>query len=204
MSPIAKKRVSLVALLVLAGSGIAYASFTSNTVTLGSNAVTTGEANLKLCDTGDKNLWLSGINPPLNTTRILPDEERDLLGSRAVYIGNDNGLLPANFANTHCQAYGETAGNSNTPLKVVPTVVFQTETCPAPLPSNIKLRFNFNDQPTEYKTLTSWSSNTTTYEPKLNPGGTALVNIFAQLSSTTTLQSGQCQFTINMTGKQAS
>lgn len=203
MSSTVRKRLGLLGALIIAGSGIAYASFVSNTVTLGSNALTTGEASLKLCDTEDKNQWLTAVNPTLNISRMLPDEERDLLGQRLVYVGNDNSKLAANFTNNHCQVYGETAGNSNTPLKLTPSVVFQTETCPTPLPSNIKLRFNFNDQPTEYKTLTSWSSNTTAFEPVITPGSAALVSIFAQLSSTTSVQSERCQFTINLTGKQA-
>lgn len=203
MSSTAKKRLGLLIGLLILGGSVAYASFVSNTVTIGSNTVTTGEASLKLCDTGDKNQWLTGINPNLALSRMKPDEERDLLGQRAVYVGNDNGLLAANFTNGQCQQYGEIASNSNTAVRLVPTVVIQSDACPAPLPSQIKLRFNLNDQVSEYKTLTSWSTNTTAYEPVANPGSATRLNIFAQLSSTASVQNERCQFTINLTGKQA-
>lgn len=202
INPKNPKLLIAIGVLVAAGAGVAYAAFASNTVSLTGNQLTTGSANVKLCDVSGGNAWLESITPGFDLAGMVPGEERDLMGTREIYLGNDNSQLATSFADARCGAYLATAGLSNTPVSTVPTVQFNAETCADPLPSNVKLRFNINGIDTDAKTLTAWSSNTTKYGDAILPGKVAAVKAFAQLSTTATVQNGRCDFTVNFTGKQ--
>ncbi len=195
---------SLAFIVLALGLGVSatYASFTSNSVMIAGNTLTTGQATLKLCDISGANSWDSSINPSLNLSQVIPNEERDLLLTREVYVGNDNGHLVGSAGSGKCTNYSNPAGGSSTPLRLLPNISFAPETCPDTLPSNIKLRFEINGMDTGYKTLNSWSSNATSFDPLLNPGGAATVKAFALLSAGTTNQQGSCTFTITFAGKQ--
>lgn len=179
----------------------AYATFTSNSVAVYGNTIRTGEAALKVCDGTAANRWTTNITTNLNLDGIIPDEERDLLGNQVVYVGNDNGglqgVLPGN-----CTSYLDAASQSRTPLRLTPNVVFASETCPDPLPSNLKLRFEVKGTSSDYKTLNAWSSNTTGIDPALTPGEASRVKVYTQLSSTSTAQNASCTFGMTFTGKQ--
>lgn len=196
------KRLAIASVILAAGAGAAYAAFTSNTVSLTGNKITTGNAAIKLCDVDGENGWTTSVNPSLNLTGLLPEEERNLLGDRQIFIGNDNTALTGNFTDARCSQYLETAALSDAPLKVTPNLIFTNETCPDPLQSNIKIRFEIDGIDTGYKTLNSWATNATSFGNTLLPGQVQQVKAFTQLSSTTTTQNSQCDFTINLTGKQ--
>lgn len=200
-----KKQIRLFALaitLVAASATGAYATFTSNAAQITNNRLTTGSANVKLCDSKGQNAWQNSITPEVNLTSMLPNEERNLMGDRAVYFGNDNGFLETSLENETCPIYNDIAGSSNTPVVLMPNAIFAAESCPDTLPSNIRLRFEIDGIDSGYKTLNAWSSNTARYGAAILPGQASTVKVFAQLSSTTTAQNATCDFTVNLTGKQ--
>ncbi len=187
------------------GIGATYASFTSNSVTLANTTVTTGSANLKLCDNQSGNQWQTAISPLFNLSGLNPDQERELFSDRSLYIGNDNGQLATATGTSDCSGYGgDPVGSSSVNLRLVPNVSFTEESCPAPLPSNLKLRFEVNGIATDNKTLTSWSSNTTSVDPVIVPGQVGQIRTFVIMSSTATAQGTNCNFNISFTGKQPS
>jgi hypothetical protein len=201
-----QKRIirSLVVVVATLGMGASasYASFTSNQVTVPGNVLTTGQAAIKVCDVGQLGNWSYATGSSNNLSGLIPDEERELFVSRDIVIGNDNGNLTHALANGSCQSYGEAASASTAPVKLLPTTSFAAENCPDTLPSQIRLRFDFDGADTGYRTLNSWSTNTTQYGPVIPPGGTTKVRMFAQLSSTATAQALSCTFGIQMNGKQ--
>lgn len=201
MTPKYIKIITAVIVGVAVSAGAAYAVFKSNTVSIDGNKLTTGQATVKLCDTQGTNGWATSISPNLNALGMSPGEERNMLGEREIYIGNDNGQL-ADVLVDRCDQYSEVAASSTVPMQMVANVSFTDEQCPDPLQSNVKLRFTVNGQDTGYKTLNSWATNTTTVEPLLAPGETGQIQAFAQLSSTTNVQGASCDFAITFTGKQ--
>ncbi len=192
----------LFASLVLGISG-AYASFTSNVVNIQGTSITTGQAVLKLCDKAIR-VWRNTLTPNISLADMNPEEERDIFSERELWVGNDGGKLHSGIeqGTSPCFTYAEGFGHSTTPLRLVPNVVIASETCPDPLPSNIKLRFELNGQDTGAKTLNAWNTNTTQFDPVITANQRITLKAYAQLSSTTTSQNGNCAFTINFTGKQ--
>lgn len=187
--------------LLTLSAGAAYAAFTSNTVSFTGNRLTTGSAAVKLCDVDGQNAWTENITPEFDLAAMMPGEERDLLGDREIYIGNDNAELANNFTDARCGEYLADRGNSVAPLRITPNVAMTSETCPDPLQSYVKLRFEINGVDTDYKTLNGWASNASQFA-EFQPGQMGTIKAFAQLSSTTSQQEGSCDFAITFTGKQ--
>jgi hypothetical protein len=186
------------------GIGATFASFTSNVVSITGSTVTTGEAALKVCDVGETNKWSNTISPSLSISGVIPGEERDLLGTHEIYLGNDDGNLTNNLMNSACSSYSaDPVGSSDVAMKILPNVFLPTGSCPDALTSNIKLRFEVNGTSTDAKTLNAWVTNTTQAEPILGAGQEGQLKVYAQLSSTTTSSNTPCSFTLNFTGKQA-
>ncbi len=197
------RNLAVVVASLTLGVGAAYASFVSNNVGVTGVTLTTGEANLKLCDSS-QGTWLNTISPPVSTGLLLsPGEERDIFSDRIITIGNDDGNLGDTGDSNSCTNYGtDPVGHSSVTLKLVPKVTFEETACIDPLPSNLKLRFEINGQTTDAKTLNSWSSNATQFEPTFPAGAEGTVKTMASLSSTATAQQASCTFNISFTGKQ--
>ena len=194
--------------LALICVAVVYATFISNSIDIANNTVSTGQAALKLCHAESSELpagqngWVTSVTPYLNANNMAPGEERNLLGSQTILIGNDSGYLDALPAGDPCGHYGEPSSLSSTALKLTPTVSFTEESCPDPLATNIKVRFDVKGIDTGYKTLNSWKTNTTSVEPVFEIGQSGRLGIFSQLSTTATVQNGICNFAIHLVGKQ--
>lgn len=89
-----KSIISLAVVLAL-GAGATYALFTSNTVTISNNTLTTGEAAIKLCNADGTNNWKTSVNPSFTLADMIPGGEGELSEGMRIYLGNDGGGLDA-------------------------------------------------------------------------------------------------------------
>lgn len=196
------RRLAIVLTAIGLGTGATYASFTSNQVHVRDNLVTTGQAAIKICDVAGSNTWGFSLGASENLGKMAPDEERELFPEHEIRLANDNGQLEQSLDSNRCPSYSETATTSTTALKILPNAEFAAESCTDTLPTHVRLRFEIDGVDTGYKTLNAWSTNTTSYEPALEPGGSVPIQMFAQLSSSATAQDLSCLFNIRLSGKQ--
>lgn len=201
-SRLVKSFMSL-ALVLAIGSSATYALFTSNTVTISSNAVTTGEANIKLCNSfnGDDN-WKDIINPDLSVGNLVPGGPSLPLTGADIYVGNDDGSLDTAVL-PDCDDYDESAteGSSDVSMKLVPEIT--TPVCNAVgLEDELELEFVIGTTSSGFGSLTFWNTNTAQYGDTLAPGEGKKVVINARLVSTSESQNKTCEFDVNFTGKQ--
>lgn len=193
--------VSLVVVLAL-GVGATYALFTSNTVTISANTLTTGEATIKLCNKLGLNDWRNTLSPVLILTDMIPGgTERELTGSAEIYLGNDNGVLGTNNTGG-CVSYFDAAGHSDVAMRMIPKV--SNLNCPgvSVLGDQLELRFDMNGSSTGYAPLSWWVNNIGPYTPTFNPGETARVLMYARLVSGAAAQKTTCTFDVTFTGEQ--
>lgn len=192
--------------VVAVGGGITYAAFTSNAVTVSQTQVTTGSADLKICNSNlstpsGLNTWKNSVSPQISLDGINPgDTNVDVSAGHSVYVGNDGGQLQDNFG-AECNSYDAsvTAGDSTVPMKLVPVVT--ATSCPN-LPDDLQLRFGFDGTFTSYKTITAWGANTSALGPTFNVDDAKLMAIQAKLDGDVTLQDENCTFDVNFTGEQ--
>lgn len=186
------------------GSGIAYGIYLSNVVTISNNTVTTSEASLKMCDATGINRWNTSLNPSMTLSNMVPGEERDVFAGRTLKIGNDGGALDQVSGTSQCNGYTAPLGHSAVSLRIVPTVVYTVESCQGSIANDIQLKFDIDSQTSGYKSLQSWSTNSQELSQLLTPNATGTLKAYAQLASTSTVQNGNCAFTIALTGRQSS
>src|SRR5690606_6973057 len=132
--------VSLVAVVAL-GGGVTYALFTSNTVTLGATQVTTGNADLRICNVAGTNDWKDVINPALNVGDLVPGVEKQITNTGDIHLGNDNGTLATVFGDTRCDSYAVPAGSSDVAFKVNPQLPGPAACTDTTLNDTLRLKF---------------------------------------------------------------
>ncbi|MBI4022905.1 hypothetical protein HY375_01960 [Candidatus Berkelbacteria bacterium] len=197
--------LSLVAVVAL-GGGVTYALFTSNQVTVSQTQVTTGSADLKICNSlnstpAGSNTWKTSVSPLINFDGISPgDSDVDISTGVSIYVGNDGGQLQDNLG-AECNSYDATvtAGSSTVDMKMVPVVT--ATSCPN-LSGDLQLRFGFDGTFTAYKTITNWGTNTSALGPTFAVDDAKLLAMQAKLANGVTLQDENCTFDVNFTGEQ--
>ncbi|MBI4032401.1 hypothetical protein HY374_01715 [Candidatus Berkelbacteria bacterium] len=197
--------VSLVAVVAL-GGGVTYALFTSNAVTVSQTQVTTGSADLKICNSinstpAGSNTWKNSVSPLIDFDGINPgDTNVNVTTGHSIYVGNDGGQLQDNLG-AECNSYDAsvTAGTSTVDMKMVPVVT--ATSCPN-LSNDLSLRFGFDGTFTSYKTVTAWGTNTSALGPTFAVDDAKLMTIEGKLASGVTLQDENCTFDVNFTGEQ--
>ncbi len=203
---IGRAALSLVATLAI-GGGVTYALFTSNPVTVSSNTVSTGSANVRVCDgTNPGGQWQDSVSTTMSYTINPGDDDVNVMGTNHLYLANDDGTLataPLPVANCGSYGSGITTGTSTISMQMVPSV--SNVTCTAAdsnFGSTLQVRFGNGTQWSSYRSLSSWASNTTDYVPLYAHGTTNELIIQAKLSSTYTTQGASCTFDSHFTGKQ--
>jgi len=198
---IVKSLVTLVAVIAL-GVGVTFAAFTSNTATISASSLTTGDANIKLCNSDGDDQWKNLISPALSLSDLVPgDTDKDLTAGVDIYLGNDSGDLTDNIAD-ECNTYGDTAGSSDVELSMVPTI--SNIVCDnANLDDQFKVKFQIGSDQTGYLSLAQWSGNTSTVLPVFSIDESNQVKIFAELDSSATDQNANCTFDISFVGQQS-
>lgn len=220
-----KSGLVMVIALALAVSGT-YAAFTSNSVTISASTLSTGTAEIKLCqaDTAGMHDWRTTVAPGLTLSNLTPaantsDPGTELTATKSILLGNDGGTLPASagsFPGT-CNTYGEAAGSSDVAMRILPTVVVSSCSS-ADMAGQLELRFALanSDETTQvaesdWKTLTTWGTNTTVMDQVgsstdfvMTPNQVQQVKVFGRLKSTATsaTQGQSCTFNIVLTGQQ--
>lgn len=197
-----KSIVSLVAVLAL-GVGVTYALFTSNTVTISNNTLTTGEATIKLCNRDGTNNWKNSISPGLILTDMVPGVEEELTDdTHRIYLGNDGGNLSALWGGV-CDSYGDPAGSSDVPMRMVPKVMNVNCFGDSILKDQLKLRFTFSGgDDTGLGTLTYWMGNVAPYGPTFAVDAGYRIRMYSELDPSATLQNKTCTFDVDFTGVQ--
>jgi hypothetical protein len=195
------------ALLTTLGIGAlaTFALFTSNTATISNNLLTSGTANIKLCDattTTGTNTWSDTIAPNLNLTGVAPGEDKQLTADKEIYLGNDSSDLDDNLGSGKCNTGSN--GNSTVNLRMIPKVIYDTGLCSATLADLFKLKFQIGaaGNTTDYKTLAEWAVNTETIPPTFNPDEDRRVRVFATLADEASEQGATCSFNITFHGEQ--
>lgn len=211
---IGRSLLSLVATVAI-GGGVTYALFTSNQVSIASNTVSTGDANLRVCD-GTANSptpigeWRDSITTNMTFAGLNPGAtDQDVMNGMAIYLGNDDGTLDTAPV-TNCDNYAVTAGNSSVNMTFVPTVgnIVCSSVDPA-FASTLQIRYGFTDVLTSttvystYKTVANWATNTTDYGADLTPGNAVRLSIQAKLASTYSTPAASCTFDSRFVGEQA-
>lgn len=203
--------LSLVATVAI-GGGVTYALFTSNAVTVSQTNVSTGTANLRICNSnqggsnGD-NLWKNSIQPTIDYSGLNPgDTAIDIAPGSHMFLGNDNGSLDTK-ATPDCTDYGVAKGTSSASFKMVPSLPSVTCTDdssgnPLLLKDAMSLRFTFGTSATTYKTLAQWVGNTTPFSPTFAAGDAKALKLEAKLDSAYTTQGQKCTFDITFVGQQ--
>ncbi|MBI2590070.1 hypothetical protein HYW32_03580 [Candidatus Berkelbacteria bacterium] len=202
--------LSLVSVLAI-GGGVTYALFTSNTVTVGQSQMTTGGADLRICNSLNSNpvgsnTWKDSISPTIDFSAVNPgDTDIDVTLGHEMYLGNDDGTLEDAVGGGICSGYDGaiTPGNSTVPLNMIPTISNIVCTGGSDLENQLSLRFNLGGSFTGYKTLTGWSTNTTDYLPDFLTGEAKMFSMQAKLPSAYALQDATCTFDTNFQGEQA-
>lgn len=197
-----KSVVSLVAVIAL-GAGVTYAQLTSNQVSIGTSAMTSGESSLKLCnDTGD-DMWKLTISPALSLAGMVPgDAERELTEGKDIYAGNDSGTLNVNsLSSGGCNGYGDTAGSSDVNMRLVPSV--DTVVCTGGITAaDMTLSFQIGSTGSNQANLGFWDTNTTAFGDTLTPNELKEIQIFGKLNSNVTQQNAACTFDVKFSGEQ--
>lgn len=197
-----KSIASLVAVIAL-GAGVTYAQLTSNVATIGTSAMTSGQAHLKLCNDMGDDMWKQTISPALSLSDLVPgDDRRELTAGSLIYAGNDDNQLTDNLTSVGCNGYGpaEPVGSSDVPLKLVPKVTIDGGTCD--LQNDMRLTFKVGATESTEKTLQAWVDNATTYGDVMLPDGHAAIQIFGRLDSDVSAQNLTCTFGVTFEGKQ--
>jgi len=192
---------SLVSVVAL-GIGTTYALFTSNTVTMSANSITTGVAAIKLCRATTDDAWRNALTTNFTLTGMIPGGvEKELTTGAEIHVGNDSGGLINNLTvPTRCNTYGDTASSSSTNVKLVPKI--QNLVCPGTLPTDLQLRFEIGGIDSGFGTMAFWQTNATPYGAQFNPDQDGQVKIFSQLSSGATDQGTACTFDVTFQGLQ--
>lgn len=214
---IGRSLLSLAATLVI-GGGVTYALFTSNQVSIAANTVSTGGADLRICD-GTANSpapvgeWRDSVPTTMTFSGLNPGmSDEDVMQGMSIYLGNDNGTLVSALPVATCDNYAVTAGSSTINMDFIPTT--GNISCSAVDPnfaSVLNIRYGFNDVDgdpndtvwTGYRTVAAWASNTTDYAVGLTPGSAAQLSIQARLASSYSTQGASCTFESNFVGEQA-
>jgi len=202
--------LSLVAVVAL-GGGVTYAVFTSNQVTVSQTQVTTGSADLKVCNSDQStppgsDTWKNSISPVIDFDGINPgDSNIDVSVGHSMYIGNDDGSLDDNIVGppVECDDYdaGVTPGISTVDMKMMPVLGDPDVGC-LTLKDDMELRFGFDGSYTPYKTLTDWFGNSSVYGPKFLVGESKQLTIQAKLDNGVDSQDENCTFDVSFEGQQ--
>jgi hypothetical protein len=199
---IIKSTITLAVVIAL-GAGVTYAQLTSNQVSIGTSAMTSGESSLKLCnDTGD-DLWKLTISPALSLAGMVPGEtERELTEGKDIYAGNDSGVLDVNtLSPVGCNGYGDTAGSSDVNMRLVPSV--DTVVCTGGIAeTDMTLSFQIGSTGSNQADLGFWDTNTTAFGDTLTPDELKEIRIFGKLNSSVTQQNASCTFDVKFSGEQ--
>lgn len=199
--------LSLVAVVAL-GGGVTYALFTSNQVTVSQTQVTTGSADLKVCNSSASspagtNTWKESISPVIDFDGLNPNDSAiEISSGHVMYLGNDDGSLGDAVDSVLCNTYDGTAtvGDSTVDMRMVPSVSAVSCT----IPDDLQLRFDLGGTLSPYKTLTAWSlPNATDYAPTFLVGEAKQLKIEAKLDGDVTSQNETCTFDIHFSGEQA-
>ncbi len=188
---------------LLLSIGIAYAAFVSNALSISNNSITSGEAAIKFCDTVAANQWTTSMNPFTSLNRMIPGEERDVYAGRNIYVGNDGGSLQGVLGSGQCNGYLTAANQSNTPLKIIPTLQFSNDDCPAAAAAETLVRINLADQSSGFQPVSYWATNNTPVNLTLTANNTAHLQVSAKLDPSAVTQTAHCNFSLNLTGQQA-
>ena len=196
------KSVASLAAVVALGAGVTYAQFTSNTATVGASTMTSGNADLKLCNATGADVWRVQVNPGLSLTDLVPGAaERELTEGSELYVGNDNDDLDVNVLGAKCDAYGsgEPVGSSDVEMQVVPKVTYTT----CPLASNLNLKFEIGTGSfSETKKISEWTGNATPYGLTLAVDQLRILKVYGSLDGSVTEPGSECTFDIVLTGNQ--
>ncbi|MEK7184289.1 MAG: hypothetical protein AAB701_02095 [Patescibacteria group bacterium] len=210
---IGRSLLSLVATLVI-GGGVTYALFTSNQVSIAANTVSTGGADLRICDgTAAGGQWQDTVTTAISFAGLNPGAvDQDVMSGIAIYLGNDDGTLATPVVPVaNCAAYNiaVTPGASTINMDFIPTTGNITCTAADPsFSSSLNIRYGFQVGAatpvwTGYKTVAAWASSTTDYSVGLTPGNTAQLLIQARLANTYSTQGASCTFDSRFVGEQA-
>lgn len=210
---IGRSLLSLAATLVI-GGGVTYALFTSNQVTVSQTQISTGSADLRICNSSasnpaGSNTWKDTISPVIDFSSLNPGSTGvDITAGHVMYLGNDDGSLGDALVGsnpTHCTSYESsiTPGNSTVGLRMVPALSTPVCTVDPSLANVLELRFDFGGTKTQYRTLTNWVGNTTSFTPTFLVGEAKQFKMEARLDDTYTTQGATCTFDVAFTGQQA-
>lgn len=210
---IGRSLLSLAATLVI-GGGVTYALFTSNQVTVSQTQVSTGSADLRICNSlasnpVGSNTWKDTISPVIDFSALNPGATGvDISAGHVMYLGNDDGSLGDSLVTsnpTHCTSYesGITPGNSTVGLRMVPALTTPICTVDPALGNTLELRFDFGGTKTQYRTLTNWVGNTTSFAPTFPAGEARQFKMEARLDSAYQTQGASCTFDVTFSGEQA-
>lgn len=191
---------SIVSVIAL-GAGATYALFTSNTVTLSNNTITTGEAAIKVCNATVGDQWDNSLATNFTLDGMVPGAaERQLTDGTTLFVGNDEGSLDNNLGGD-CTTYnGAIQSNSSINVKLVPQIVLNS--CPAAVADELELRFVIGGVDSGYGDITFWTTNAGVYGVQLDPDDTGLVQVYSQLPASATQQGETCTFDITFQGQQ--
>jgi hypothetical protein len=204
---IGRSVLSLVATLAI-GGGITYALFTSNSVTVTQSKLTTGTANLRICDSSAStpagtNTWQDSFSSKIDFTGLTPSTTGvDITPNQKIYLGNDDGSLQDAIDNVLCNSYksGVTPGNSNITLKMVPTISSLVCTDPA-LKDAMELGFIYGASSPTYQSLNYWTTNDTA-SGTFAAGEAKTLQLKARLDPNYTNQNQNCTFDTTFVGQQ--
>jgi hypothetical protein len=209
---IGRSLLSLVATIAI-GGGVTYALFQSNQVTLSQTTLSTGTADLRICNSNQStptgsNTWKNSISPVLSIAGLTPGGSyADVTPNSRFFFGNDNGSL-ATTLGTECTTYesGVTPGTSTTSYKLVPTLsglncTDDTGTAPF-LRDSLNLRFVLGATTSTGHNLAYWATNTGKLSPTFLPGEVNQLKLEAYIDSAYSTQGQTCTFDINFVGQQ--
>jgi hypothetical protein len=197
---------SLLTLGAILGMGgtVSYALFNASAVSITSNSLSTGAAEIKLCNASVGDTW-TGTIPGFSLSNLIPGgNELELTSGVNLFVGNDSGNLNNNLG-ADCTNYTGPAGSSDVSLNLVPKVT--TISCLDPaantLDDHLMLKFEIGGDPSAYKSLADWQTNATQVSTALATDGTKSVKMFAKLDAAATAQNQTCTFDSTLAGDQA-
>lgn len=194
-----KSALSLVVVIAL-GAGTTFAVLQSQPVEITSNVITTGSADIALCDAKDTNTnpdtWTNTITGYTLIGLAPGDTNQELTDTQELYLGNDDGTLETAISG---ECTGDSTGTSSVSLRMVPSV--NLGTCAAGLADDLKLKFQIGANSTTYQTLTAWDTNVATTPPTFAEGDANQLKVFAEMANDAD-SSGSCNFDISFIGEQ--
>ena len=207
MKVITRSVLSLVATIAI-GGGVTYALFTSNAVTVSQTQLSTGTANLRICNSSNStpvgsNVWKNSISPTISFSGLTPSTTGvDVTMGQDLYLGNDDGSLQDAVGTGLCNGYDSsvTPGNSSIALKMMPTISSPVCTDSA-LSTALELGFTYGTSTVSYQTLTALTTNTTA-SGTFAVGEAKQLKLKARLDPTYTNQGQSCTFDITFVGQQ--